>query len=243
MRYSVLLVSTGGAESLRVRRCRTRGGRVGGAQRVGVGTGQGVGGGRGLAARDCPSLGNQPADGQASGRGRWAAALRARAGGLDARSVGGGDPGAVEECPQIKAPRVTEALRDDYGYAGSVDLVRKRVAALRPPGGERAAQRTGYRPGQVMQVDWAECRQRVLASGWRTRYTSCRRRRACESAAARARCRCHRAGSVGRGVRSGRAGGPARQRRRTVTTLCVLLPALVRVRRSVSVSRPGRTGT
>jgi transposase len=62
----------------------------------------------------------------------------------------------IEEWPEIKAPRVTETLRDDYGYAGSVDLVRKRMAALRPPSGERAAQRTGYRPGQVMQVDWAE---------------------------------------------------------------------------------------
>jgi len=27
---------------------------------------------------------------------------------------------------------------------------------MRPAKGERAAQRTGYRPGQVMQVDWAE---------------------------------------------------------------------------------------
>jgi transposase len=62
----------------------------------------------------------------------------------------------IEECPEIRAPRVTEALRDDFGYTGSVDLVRKRIAVLRPPGGERAAQRTGYRPGQVMQVDWAE---------------------------------------------------------------------------------------
>jgi transposase len=62
----------------------------------------------------------------------------------------------IEQCPQIKAPRVTEALRDDYGYVGSVDLVRKRMAVLRPARGERPAQRTGYRPGQVMQVDWAE---------------------------------------------------------------------------------------
>src|SRR3954447_4096300 len=62
----------------------------------------------------------------------------------------------MKECPEIRAPRVTEALRDDYGYAGSVDLVRRRMAVLRPPGDERAAQRTGYRPGQVMQVDWAE---------------------------------------------------------------------------------------
>jgi transposase len=61
----------------------------------------------------------------------------------------------MQEWPDIKAPRVTEVLRDDYGYTGSVDLVRKRMAAMRP-GRERPAQRTGYRPGQVMQVDWAE---------------------------------------------------------------------------------------
>ncbi|MBA3381952.1 MAG: transposase [Actinobacteria bacterium] len=71
----------------------------------------------------------------------------------------------IEECPEIKAPRVTETLRDDYGYAGSVDLVRKRLAALRPAGGERAAQRTGYRPGQVMQVDWAEMPSRPRVWG------------------------------------------------------------------------------
>jgi transposase len=43
--------------------------------------------------------------------------------------------------PAIKAPRVTELLRDDYGYAGSVDLVRKRMAAMRPE--VRPARRTG----------------------------------------------------------------------------------------------------
>jgi transposase len=62
----------------------------------------------------------------------------------------------LEEVPDIKAPRLTELLRDDYDYTGSVDLVRKRLARLRPRPVERAAQRTGYRPGQVMQVDWAE---------------------------------------------------------------------------------------
>jgi transposase len=69
----------------------------------------------------------------------------------------------LEEWEDIKAPRVTELLRDDYGYAGSVDLVRKRMATLRPRS-ERAAQRTGYRPGQVMQIDWAEMptRPRIL---------------------------------------------------------------------------------
>ncbi len=71
----------------------------------------------------------------------------------------------LEECPDIKAPRVTETLRDDYGYVGSVDLVRRRMAALRPASGERAAQRTGYRPGQVMQVDWAEMPTRPRIDG------------------------------------------------------------------------------
>jgi len=72
--------------------------------------------------------------------------------------------GLMEEWSDIKAPRVTEVLRDDYGYAGSVDLVKKRMAALRPRGG-RAAQRTGYRPGQVMQVDWAEMPTRPRVAG------------------------------------------------------------------------------
>jgi len=61
----------------------------------------------------------------------------------------------IEDFEDIKAPRVTEILRDDYGYEGSVDLVRKRLAQLRPRS-ERSAQKTGYRPGQVLQVDWGE---------------------------------------------------------------------------------------
>jgi transposase len=70
----------------------------------------------------------------------------------------------IEAWPQIKAPRVTEVLRDDYGYAGSVDLVRKRMAELRPRE-VRPAQRTGYRPGQVLQVDWAEMPSRPRIAG------------------------------------------------------------------------------
>lgn len=77
----------------------------------------------------------------------------------------------LEEVADIKAPRLTELLREDYGYTGSVDLVRRRLAELRPKTG-RPAQKTGYRPGQVMQVDWAEmptrprllgCERRVYA--------------------------------------------------------------------------------
>jgi transposase len=68
----------------------------------------------------------------------------------------------LEEWPQVRAPRLTEILRG-YGYAGSVDVVKRRLRELRPPV-VRAAQRTGYRPGQVVQVDWAEMptRPRVL---------------------------------------------------------------------------------
>lgn len=71
----------------------------------------------------------------------------------------------IDEWPDIKAPRVAEMLRDDYGYAGSVDLVRKRMAVLRGPTGERPAQRTGYRPGQVLQIDWAEMPTRPKIAG------------------------------------------------------------------------------
>jgi transposase len=70
----------------------------------------------------------------------------------------------LEDWPDIKAPRVTEILRDDHRYAGSVDLVRRRLAQLHPPT-ERPAQRTGYRPGQVLQLDWGELPTRPRIAG------------------------------------------------------------------------------
>jgi transposase len=70
----------------------------------------------------------------------------------------------LEEWPEIKAPRVTEILRADYGYEGSVDLVKKRLARLRPSK-TRPAQKTGYRPGQVLQLDWAEMPTRPKVAG------------------------------------------------------------------------------
>jgi transposase len=70
----------------------------------------------------------------------------------------------IEDFEGIKAPRVTEILRDEHGYTGSVDLVRKRLAQLRPKS-ERAAQKTGYRPGQVLQVDWGEMPTRPKIAG------------------------------------------------------------------------------
>ena len=70
----------------------------------------------------------------------------------------------LEAWPDIKAPRVTEILRDDHGYTGSVDLVRRRLATMRPKD-VRPAQRTGYRPGQVLQLDWGEMPTRPKIAG------------------------------------------------------------------------------
>ncbi len=69
----------------------------------------------------------------------------------------------LSDWPQIKAPRMTELLRE-HGYEGSVDLVRRRLQALRPRE-VRPAQRTGYRPAQVMQLDWAEMPTRPRLAG------------------------------------------------------------------------------
>jgi len=70
----------------------------------------------------------------------------------------------VEEWPQIKAPRVVEILRLEYGFGGSERLVRERLRRLRPSS-VRPAQRTGYRPGQVLQLDWAEMATRPRIAG------------------------------------------------------------------------------
>lgn len=50
--------------------------------------------------------------------------------------------GLIKGWPEIKSPRVTEILRDEHDYTGSIDLVRKRMSKLRPPSG-RPAQKTG----------------------------------------------------------------------------------------------------
>lgn len=76
----------------------------------------------------------------------------------------------LAEWPAIHAPRMTEILRA-HGYGGSERVVRRRLAELRPRA-VRAAQRTGYAPGQVAQVDWAEMESRpriVGPSGGSTR--------------------------------------------------------------------------
>jgi hypothetical protein len=93
----------------------------------------------------------------------------------------------LEEWPGIKALRMTEGLLD-YGCEGSVDVVKRRLRELRPPT-ERPGQRTGYRPGQVLQFEWAELPTRpgamtcVLVRVWNcsTASSSSRSRRPKES--------------------------------------------------------------
>src|SRR6266540_3940803 len=70
----------------------------------------------------------------------------------------------LAEWPAIKAPRLTEILRGEYGYTGSVRLVQEHLQRLRPST-VRPAQRTGYRPGQVLQLDWAEMPTRPRLAG------------------------------------------------------------------------------
>jgi transposase len=70
----------------------------------------------------------------------------------------------LKEWPEIKAPRLTELLREEHGYQGSVDLVRRKLQSMRPRE-ERAAQRTGYRAGQVVQFDWGEMPTRPRIGG------------------------------------------------------------------------------
>ena len=70
----------------------------------------------------------------------------------------------LAEWPQIKAPRLTEILRSEYGYTGSLRLVQAQLKRLRSST-VRPAQRTGYRPGQVLQLDWAELLTRLKVAG------------------------------------------------------------------------------
>ena len=69
----------------------------------------------------------------------------------------------LDDYSEIKAPRMTEILRAE-GYEGSVDLVKRKLRQMRGPS-ERPAQRTGYRPAQVMQFDWGEMPTRPKIAG------------------------------------------------------------------------------
>lgn len=135
-----------------------------GGERVGVGRDQGLGEGWRVAADDCEAVGDQPANcGQGVGVG-WAAAVSRAPAGSQLDRLMGVIGQVLEQWPEIKAPRLTELLGEEHGYGGSVDLVRRRLAGLRPRV-ERPAQRTGYRPGHVVQFEWAEMPTRPRIEG------------------------------------------------------------------------------
>ncbi len=99
----------------------------GGAERVGVGAGAGGGGGRVLAAGDRGAAGDQSADGRAAGAERRAAAVPARSGGSQLDRLEPMLRRLLGEWPAIKAPRLTEIVRNEYGYIGSVRLVQEQL--------------------------------------------------------------------------------------------------------------------
>jgi hypothetical protein len=97
-----------------------------------VGAGAGVGRGRGLGAGDRAAVGDESAAVARLARSEEPPRYRR------APVVSKLDPfepllrRLLEEWPQIKAPRATEFLREEYGYDGSVDLVKRRLRELRP---------------------------------------------------------------------------------------------------------------
>jgi transposase len=75
----------------------------------------------------------------------------------------------LEETPELKAPAVLERLRP-LGYTGGVTVLRARLRSLRPRHAGRPFLTLDFRPGQALQVDWADfgfalpgCPRRVSA--------------------------------------------------------------------------------
>ena len=68
------------------------------------------------------------------------------------------------EWPEIKAPRLTELLRDEHGY-GARSIWSAGGLRVCARGRSAPAQRTGYRPGQVVQFDWGEMPTRPRIGG------------------------------------------------------------------------------
>ena len=77
-----------------------------------------------------------------------------------AKSLGG----TIKSAQSKGVPILVNGRPEEYGYDGSVDLVKRRLRQLRPRV-VRPAQRTGYRPGQVLQLDWAEMPTRPVVAG------------------------------------------------------------------------------
>lgn len=75
----------------------------------------------------------------------------------------------VEETPEMKGPAVLERLRP-LGYTGGITILRDRLRTIRPGQRREAFLTLDFRPGQAVQVDWADfgfvipgCPRRVSA--------------------------------------------------------------------------------
>jgi transposase len=75
----------------------------------------------------------------------------------------------LEDTPELKAPVVLERLRA-LGYTGGISVLRDRIRLLRPRGQREPFLTLDFKPGQALQVDWADfgfalpgCPRRVSA--------------------------------------------------------------------------------
>jgi transposase len=73
---------------------------------------------------------------------------------------------ALCEQPNIRAPRLTELLRTEHAYGGSVDLVRRHLAQMRAARPQLASP-PGPRAGQVLELDWLQMPTRPMIGGVR----------------------------------------------------------------------------
>jgi transposase len=70
----------------------------------------------------------------------------------------------LKDQPYIKATSLANVLRSQYGYGGSTDLVRKRLAQLRSNSVDPPA-RTDRRAGEVLELRWSDLTARSAYSG------------------------------------------------------------------------------
>lgn len=75
----------------------------------------------------------------------------------------------LEDTPELKAPVVLERLRP-LGYTGGISILRDRIRTLRPNIQREPFLTLDFKPGQALQVDWADfgfalpgCARRVSA--------------------------------------------------------------------------------
>ncbi len=73
---------------------------------------------------------------------------------------------ALAQQPGMQAPRMTELLRTQHEYGGSVDLVRRRLAEVRSATEDVNAP-AGPQPGGAVEWDWAQMRHRPWVGGVR----------------------------------------------------------------------------